>query len=152
MNDRRITIREVADDVGISIGSWHEILSKILGMKRVAAKFVPKHSEKKFDWIKENDLLERLSLNNFFCAKRNANAFDRQSKRPGLDTQRSGRVPFFHRKNCSNIYWKFHLVLNDLNSNSQVDRVDMVEFGYYSEWYTLLIINIIDWNDLETFV
>ena len=42
MNDRRITIREVADDVGISIGSCHTIFSNVLGMKRVAAKFVPK--------------------------------------------------------------------------------------------------------------
>ena len=42
MNDRRITIREVANDVGISIGSCHEIFSNVLGMKRVAAKFVPK--------------------------------------------------------------------------------------------------------------
>ena len=42
MNDRRITIRERADDVGISIGSCHEIFSYVLGMKRLAAKFVPK--------------------------------------------------------------------------------------------------------------
>ena len=42
MNDRRITIREVADDVGISIGSRHGIFSNVLGMKRVAAKSVPK--------------------------------------------------------------------------------------------------------------
>ena len=42
MNDRRITIREVADDVGISIGSCHKIFSNVLGMKRVAVKFVPK--------------------------------------------------------------------------------------------------------------
>ena len=41
MNDRRITITEVDDDV-ISIGSCHEIFSNVLGMKRVAAKFVPK--------------------------------------------------------------------------------------------------------------
>ena len=32
MNDRRITIREVADDIGISIGSFHEIFSNVLGM------------------------------------------------------------------------------------------------------------------------
>ena len=37
INDRRITIREVADDVGILIGSCHEIFSNVLGMKRVAA-------------------------------------------------------------------------------------------------------------------
>ena len=42
MNDRRTTIREVADDVGISIGSCHEIFSNVVGMKRVAAKFVSK--------------------------------------------------------------------------------------------------------------
>ena len=42
MNDRRITIREVADNVGISIGSCHDIFSNVLGMKRVAPKFVPK--------------------------------------------------------------------------------------------------------------
>jgi DNA-binding Lrp family transcriptional regulator len=37
MNDRRITIREVADEVGISIGSCRNIFSNVLGMKRVAA-------------------------------------------------------------------------------------------------------------------
>ena len=51
-----------------------------------------------------------------------------------------------------NIYWKFHLVLNDVNSESQVDKVDMVEFSYHGGWYTLLIIDIINWNDLEKFV
>jgi hypothetical protein len=39
MNDSRITIREVADEVGISIGSSHNIFSNVLGM---AAKFIPK--------------------------------------------------------------------------------------------------------------
>jgi AraC-like DNA-binding protein len=42
MNDRQITIREVADEVGISIGSYHNIFSNVLGMKRVAAKFILK--------------------------------------------------------------------------------------------------------------
>ena len=39
MNDRWITIREVADDVGISVGSCYEIFSNVLGMRRVTAKF-----------------------------------------------------------------------------------------------------------------
>ena len=39
-NDCRITLREVADDVGITIGSCHDIFSNVLGMKRVAAKFL----------------------------------------------------------------------------------------------------------------
>ena len=42
MKDRRITIREATDGVGISIGLCHEIFSNVLGMKRVAAEFVPK--------------------------------------------------------------------------------------------------------------
>ena len=41
MENRRITIREVAD-VGISVGSCHAIFSDVLGMKRVTVKFVPK--------------------------------------------------------------------------------------------------------------
>ena len=40
MENRRITTREVAEDVGISVGSCHAIFSDILGLKRVAAKFV----------------------------------------------------------------------------------------------------------------
>ena len=42
MENRRSTIREVAEDVGISVGSCHAIFSDILGLKRVAAKSVPK--------------------------------------------------------------------------------------------------------------
>ena len=37
----------------------------------------------------------------------------------------------------------------DVNSEPQVDKVDVVEFRYYVEWYTLLMIDIIHWNDLE---
>ena len=42
MENRRITIREVFEDFGISVGSCLAIFSGILGSKRVAAKFVPK--------------------------------------------------------------------------------------------------------------
>ena len=42
LKNRRITIREVAEDVGISVGSCYDILSDVLGMRRVSAKFVPK--------------------------------------------------------------------------------------------------------------
>ncbi|UYV79390.1 hypothetical protein LAZ67_17002447 [Cordylochernes scorpioides] len=40
--NRRITVREVAEDINISIGSCHSIFINDLGMRRVAAKFVPK--------------------------------------------------------------------------------------------------------------
>ncbi|UYV60110.1 hypothetical protein LAZ67_1000019 [Cordylochernes scorpioides] len=40
--NRRITFRDVAEDLNISIGSCHSIFINDLGMRRVAAKFVPK--------------------------------------------------------------------------------------------------------------
>ncbi|UYV76190.1 hypothetical protein LAZ67_13002977 [Cordylochernes scorpioides] len=40
--NRRITVREVAEDLNISIGSCHSIFINDLSMRRVAAKFVPK--------------------------------------------------------------------------------------------------------------
>ena len=39
--DRRLTVREIAEEVGISNDSAHEILRADLNMRRVAAKFVP---------------------------------------------------------------------------------------------------------------
>ncbi|XP_025405831.1 protein GVQW3-like [Sipha flava] len=40
--DRRSTVGELANEVGISIGTCHSILSDELGMKRVSAKSMPK--------------------------------------------------------------------------------------------------------------
>ncbi|UYV77414.1 hypothetical protein LAZ67_15000938 [Cordylochernes scorpioides] len=40
--NRRITVREVSEDLNISIGSCHSNFINDLGMRRVAAKFVPK--------------------------------------------------------------------------------------------------------------
>ncbi|XP_076181878.1 protein GVQW3-like [Ptiloglossa arizonensis] len=40
--NRRITVREVSEDLNISIGWCHSIFINDLGMRRVAAKFVPK--------------------------------------------------------------------------------------------------------------
>jgi len=42
MKDRHITVRELADEVGVSIGSVHTILTADLGLRRVSTKFVPK--------------------------------------------------------------------------------------------------------------
>jgi hypothetical protein len=35
MEDRRITVRELADEIGVSIGSVHSILTEDLGMRSV---------------------------------------------------------------------------------------------------------------------
>ena len=40
-NNRRLTVREMADDCGVSVGSCDAILADGLHMKRVCAKFVP---------------------------------------------------------------------------------------------------------------
>lgn len=37
----RITVTEVAEDLNISIGSCHSILTNNLGMSRIVVKFVP---------------------------------------------------------------------------------------------------------------
>jgi len=42
LQNRRLTIREIAEDVGISFGSCQAILTEKLNMHRVAAKFVPR--------------------------------------------------------------------------------------------------------------
>ena len=42
LNNRRITIREVTDDVVISFGSCQAIFTDVLGMKHVAGKIVQK--------------------------------------------------------------------------------------------------------------
>ncbi|XP_037515701.1 protein GVQW3-like [Rhipicephalus sanguineus] len=42
MRGRRVTIREIAEEVGISTFSAHSTMTEDLAMKRVAAKFVPK--------------------------------------------------------------------------------------------------------------
>lgn len=42
MADRRLTVREIAEEVGVSKDSAHAILREDLNMNRVAAKFVPK--------------------------------------------------------------------------------------------------------------
>jgi len=41
-NNRRLTVREILDGCGISVGSCHAILTDDLQMKRVCVKFVPR--------------------------------------------------------------------------------------------------------------
>jgi len=40
--NHRLTVREVADEGGIRIGSCHQIFTEKLQMRRVSAKFVPR--------------------------------------------------------------------------------------------------------------
>ena len=42
MKDRCLTLRKIVEEVGISRGSVHSILTEDLCMRRVSAKFVPK--------------------------------------------------------------------------------------------------------------
>ena len=63
MENRQITIRGRAKDVSISVGSCHAIFWHIFGLKRVAAKFIPK--------FLNFDLLTRHCLFMIFLAKNN---------------------------------------------------------------------------------
>ena len=42
LRNRRFTIREAADDVGTSFGSYQAIFTDVLSIKRTAAMIVPK--------------------------------------------------------------------------------------------------------------
>ena len=42
LHNRRITIRQIVDDVGMPFGSCQGIFTDVLGMKPKAAKIVPK--------------------------------------------------------------------------------------------------------------
>ena len=42
LDNHQITIEDVDDDVGITFGSYQAIFKDVLGMKRAAAKIVPK--------------------------------------------------------------------------------------------------------------
>ena len=64
--NRRLSVREVAEEVGISIGSRHQILTETLQMRRVSAKFVPRLLT---DDQKEN----RVEISQELLAKANGN-------------------------------------------------------------------------------
>ena len=57
MENHRIIIRKVTEDVGISVCSCHAMFSDILGLKRVAGKFVPKFNVNVND---DPDLLKKV--------------------------------------------------------------------------------------------
>jgi DNA-binding Lrp family transcriptional regulator len=67
-SNRRLTVREVAEEVSISKTVCHEILTENLGMHRIAAKFVPRlltddQKQNRADVTKE--LLDRANDDNF---------------------------------------------------------------------------------------
>jgi AraC-like DNA-binding protein len=64
LEDRRLTVREIADEVGISTGSAHSILTENLHMCRVVAKFVPKLLSQEHQQLRlevARDMLERAN-------------------------------------------------------------------------------------------
>jgi transposase len=64
----RLTVREVADKVGISIVSCHQMLTEKLQMRRVSAKFVPRLLT---DAQKEN----RVEISQELLANANGNEY-----------------------------------------------------------------------------
>lgn len=66
MEDHRLTIHEISEELGISVGSVNSILKKDLGMWRVAAKFVPKllsHEQQELRLSISQDMLDCVNAN-----------------------------------------------------------------------------------------
>ena len=70
-SDRRVTIREAAEDVSIAFGTCQKILTEDLQMRHVTAKFVPLllMAEQKDDRVSIcTDLLDRAQNNPNFMS------------------------------------------------------------------------------------
>lgn len=68
-SDRSLTIREIHEDLGISIGSCHSILTSDLWIRRVVAKFVPRlfTTEQKENRLKiSSELIQKASYDDDF--------------------------------------------------------------------------------------
>ena len=68
MQERRITVRELTDEVGVSIRSVHNILTTDLGLRRVSAKFVPKLLT-----VKQKQLRLEIAQNMLDCVESDSN-------------------------------------------------------------------------------
>jgi len=70
LQNRLLTLREIAEDVGISFGSCQAILTEKIKMQRIAAKFVPRMltEDQKANRVNiSQELLNRVSVEeNFF--------------------------------------------------------------------------------------
>ena len=69
--NRRVTINELADSVDVSFGSVQAILTSTLGMRRIAAKFVPRllTNDKKEHCVEVcEDLLQRVQEDPLFTS------------------------------------------------------------------------------------
>ena len=63
LDNRRITIRKVADDVGITFGSCQVIFTDVCGMKREATKNIPKLKKKlSMTFSDDLDLLKKIII------------------------------------------------------------------------------------------
>ena len=71
--NRRLTVQEVADEVGISIGSCPQIFTEKFEMRRVSAKFVPlllNHDQKENPVEISQDLLANANGDENFLNRR----------------------------------------------------------------------------------
>jgi len=66
MQDRRVTIQELAEEVGISNGLVHSILTNDLALQRLSQKFVPKllmMEQKQLRLEVTQDMLDSTNIN-----------------------------------------------------------------------------------------
>ncbi|XP_070385445.1 protein GVQW3-like [Dermacentor albipictus] len=97
MRDRRVTIRKIAEEVGISTFSPHSIMTEDFAMKRVAAKFVPKllTVEQKKLRVGITDLLDSTNsdpdfMNTIITGDKSwVYGYDQETKSPSLQWKHS---------------------------------------------------------------
>ena len=91
LDNRRITIRDIADDVGISFGSWKVIYPDVLGMKRAAAKIVLKLQNFEQKQRRKDIDQEMLTTYNDYPAllKNCVYAYDIETNYPNENVQKS---------------------------------------------------------------
>ena len=98
LDNRRITIREVADNVGISFGSCQVILMDVLGMKRAAAKQTQRRMEITQEMLTTfNDNPDLLRLRRFGVETKVQSSQWKRPEEPGpkKNTSSSIRCEYF---------------------------------------------------------
>ena len=99
--DRRLKVREIAQEMGISTGSVHSVLSDILGMKKLSARWVPRlltvyDEHRRVQYCEENLFME--GEKNFFSTLVTGDEtwcyyYDPETKEQSREWRRQGSPP-----------------------------------------------------------
>ena len=110
MDDRRITIRYIAETMGISYGSVQSVLTDVLGMRKLLARWVPR-------MLTPDQKLTRLQISRQLLDRFQADPADFTKR---LVTQDETWVHHFDPESkVQSKQWKHHMVLHLQRSSSE---------------------------------